>query len=390
MFTNFGVYNITMEDSPFAYGKLATSMAFTDRDADRQRLSSNISNRVHTILISPRRWGKSSLVKRVGVEMMEAESTYRFCHIDLFSIRSEEDFFRIYTETVLKAMGGKWNELLDDLKEVAQRLVPFLSVSFSPESEFKLGMDVRAAKDFPEEILALPEKLAEKRGLRPIVCLDEFQNIGSFTESLPFQKLLRSVWQQHTRTTYCLYGSKRNMMTEMFSKRSRPFYRFGEIHFLKKISKADWIPFIVERFASTGRRISNESAERITQKMECHPYYVQQYCHHIWTMTPLNGMVDEEIEDKALRHMIDNNLILYQREVEGLTGQQIGLLLAIANGETRMTTAKVIQTYKLGSSAYVVRTMKKMEERELIDTLEGKPEFVDPVFRMWFLQVFGH
>lgn len=377
-----------MEDSPFAYGKLATSMAFTDRDADRQQLSSNISNRVHTILISPRRWGKSSLVKRVGIEMMEADSTYRFCHIDLFSIRSEEDFFRIYTETVLKAMGGKWDDIMADLKEVAQRLLPFLSISFSPENELKLGMDVRAAKDFPEEILALPEKLAAKRGLRPVVCLDEFQNIGSFTEALPFQKLLRSVWQQHTLTTYCLYGSKRNMMTEMFSKRARPFYRFGEFHFLKKISKADWIPFIIERFASTGRVISHGSAERIAQKMECHPYYVQQYCHHIWTMTQANGVVDEETEDHALRHMINSNLILYQREVEGLTGQQIGLLLAIANGESRLTTSKVIQTYKLGSSAYVVRTMKKMEERELIDTLEGKTEFVDPVFRMWLVEVF--
>ena len=378
-----------MEDSPFAYGKLATELAFTDRDADRAQLSTNISNRVNTILISPRRWGKSSLVKRVGIEMMEADSAFRFCHIDLFAIRSEEDFFRVYTETVLRAMGGKWEELMSDLKEVAQRLVPFISISFSPENAFKLGMDVKAAHNFPEEILALPEKLAAKRGLRPVVCLDEFQNISSFTEALPFQKLLRSVWQQHKLTTYCLYGSKRNMMTEMFSKRARPFYRFGELHFLKKISEADWIPFIIERFASTGKTISTESAQRIALKMEGHPYYVQQYCHHIWTMVSQNDTVDEETEHRALQHMINSNVILYQRETEGLSAQQIGLLLAVANGESRMTTAKVIEKYKLSSSAYVVRTMKKMEERELIDTLEGKAEFVDPVFRMWFIQVFG-
>ena len=378
-----------MEDSPFAYGKLAIELAFTDRDSDRKQLSTNISNRVNTILISPRRWGKSSLVKRVGKEMMEADSNYRFCHIDLFAIRSEEDFFRIYTETVLKAMGGKWEEVMADIKEVAQRLVPFISVSFSPENEFKLGMDMQATRDFPEEILALPEKLAAKRGLRPVICMDEFQNIGSFTEAMPFQKLLRSVWQQHTHTTYCLYGSKRNMMTEMFSKRARPFYRFGEFHFLKKISEADWIPFIVERFASTGKSVTEEAAQRIAQKMECHPYYVQQYSHHIWTMVAANGTVDEETETQALQHMINSNQILYQRETEGLSAQQIGLLLAVANGENRMTTAKVIQHYKLGSSAYVVRTMKSMEERELIDTMEGKAEFVDPVFRMWFIEIFG-
>jgi hypothetical protein len=378
-----------MEDSPFAYGKLAVRMAFTDRDSDRERLSANISNRVNTILISPRRWGKSSLVKRVGVEMMEADSIYRFCHIDLFAVRSEQDFFRMYTETVLRSMGGKWDELLSDLKEVAQRLVPFISVSFSPDNEFKMGLDVQATGDFPEEILALPEKLAAKRGLRPVICLDEFQNISAFTDALPFQRLLRSVWQQHTLTTYCLYGSKRHMMTEMFSKRSRPFYRFGEFHFLKKISEADWIPFIMERFASTGRSASAASAQRIARRMECHPYYVQQYCHHIWTMVSPNGTVDEETESHALEHMINSNLILYQREMEGLSAQQIGLLLAVAAGEGRMTSAAVIRKYGLGSSAYVVRTMRRMEDLELIDSMEGRPEFVDPVFRMWFVEVFG-
>jgi hypothetical protein len=376
-------------DSPFSYGKVAFEDTFTDRDLDRKKLSENIKNHVNTILISPRRWGKSSLMKQLGKEMMQQDKSIRFCHLDLFAVRSEDDFFRMYTNTVLRSLGTKMDELLADISEIASGIAPFLSLTMGADNEFKLGMDIRAVKDFPEEILQLPERLAKKRGLRPVICLDEFQNISSFSDPLAFQKLLRSVWQHHSLTTYCLYGSKRSMMTEMFTRRSKPFYRFGEVHFLKKIVEADWIPFIIERFASTGRTISSESAQRLTRLMECHPYYVQQIGHHLWTITPEHGTVEPEMEQRALELMLNSNAMLYERETEGLRSQQIGLLLAIANHEARLTSAAVIARYRLGSSAYATRMKKTFEDRELIDTLEGKPEFVDPVFRMWLLRRFA-
>jgi len=363
-------------ETPFAFGKLATENYFTDRDADRVLIRSHLSNRINTVLISPRRWGKSSLVRQLGMEMMREDSNVRFCHIDLYSIRSEEDFFRIYANTVLRVLGTRWEEIMADVKEVAHRLTPFVSVC-KPAHQIIVFLRIR-----------LLAAVQAQGGLRPVICLDEFQNISAFSDMLAFQKLLRSVWQTHTHTTYCIYGSKRSMMTEMFTKRAKPFYRFGEVHFLRKISEQDWIPFILERFASTGRNISKAQATAIVRKMECHPYYVQQYCHHLWAMTPQEGTVDDVMVGEALEQMIRTNTMMYQREAEDLSAQQIGVLLAISNGVRHMTSGATISQYGLRSSAYVVRTMKALEQRDLIDTMDGAAEFVDPVFRIWLKRVF--
>jgi uncharacterized protein len=375
-------------DTPFAFGKQVTENYFTDREEDRALIRSHLSNRVNTILISPRRWGKSSLMRQLGMDMMRDDPSVRFIHIDLYSIRSEEDFFRVYANTVLKVMATRWEELLADIKAVAHRLSPFISVTMGMDHDFRIGIDLQATREFPEEILELPERLAERRGLRPIICLDEFQNISAFSDMLGFQKLLRSVWQTHSHTTYCIYGSKRSMMTEMFTKRAKPFYRFGEVHFLRKIKEEDWIPFIVGRFASTGRTINDSQAREIVQLMECHPYYVQQHCHHLWVKTPEGGMVDEGSVGDALEEMIRANTMMYQREAEDLSAQQIGVLLAVANAEPHLTSATTIARYRLRSSAYVVRTIAALESRDLIDTLDGRPEFVDPVFRIWLKRIF--
>lgn len=376
-------------ETPFSFGKQVTENQFTDREHDRELIRSHLSNRINTILISPRRWGKSSLMRQVGLDMMRDDPTVRFIHIDLYAIRSEEDFFRIYANTVLRALATRWEELLADIKATAHRLSPFISVTLGSDQDFKVGIDLQAAREFPEEILELPESLASKRGLRPVICIDEFQNIDSFTDMIGFQKLLRSVWQTHTRTTYCMYGSKRSMMTELFTKRSKPFYRFGEVHFLRKIKADDWTPFIIERFASTGKHITKAQAEEVASLMECHPYYVQQHCHHLWAKTPDGGTVENAWVTEALEDMIVANTMMYQREAEDLSAQQIGLLLAIAGGEKKLTSAATLAQYRLGSSAYVVRTLKALESRDLIDTMDGRPEFVDPVFRIWMKRVFN-
>lgn len=302
-------------DTPFAFGKQVTENYFPDRQEDCALIRSHLSNRVNTILISPRRCGKSSLIRQLGIDMMRDDPSVHFIHIDLYSIRSEEDFFRVYANTVLKVMATRWEELLADIK---------------------------ASQEFSMESLHVPEQLAMKYGLKPIIALSNFQGIRLFENMTAFQHQLLSAWQTHSHTTYSIYGSKRSMMTEMFTKRAKPFYRFGEVHFLRKIKEEDWIPFIVGRFASTGRTINESQAREIVQLMECHPYYVQQHCHHLWVKTPEGGMVDEGSVGDALEEMIRANTMMYQREAEDLSAQQIGVLLDVANAEPHLTSATTI------------------------------------------------
>ncbi len=95
-----------------------------------------------------------------------------------------------------------------------------------------------------DDILNLAEKTGRENNLRFIVCMDEFQNISELENPLNIQKKMRSLWQRHRNVSYCLFGSKRHMMMDVFTSPSMPFYKFGDIISLDKIALNDWIIFI--------------------------------------------------------------------------------------------------------------------------------------------------
>ena len=94
---------------------------------------------------------------------------------------------------------------------------------------FSLPLGITPKDYSPEEILNLPERIAKEQGVRLVVCIDEFQQIGEFTDSLTIQKRLRGVWQHHQNVSYCFFGSKKHLMENIFQSRRMPFYQFGEI-----------------------------------------------------------------------------------------------------------------------------------------------------------------
>ena len=242
-----------INENPFYFGRMVTGNAFTDREKDVNRLVTNFRNGINSILISPRRLGKSSLVKRAGETL--SSMNIRMVFIDAFSLRSEPDFYTAYARAVFEATSSHWEERLKNMKEFLKRIAPKITIGIDPENEFSIGFDWNELKQNATEILDLPEKIAKAKGFRIVVCIDEFQNIATFDNSLAFQKLLRSVWQKHETACYCLYGSKFHMMQELFERQSMPFYRFGDLIHLSKIAEKDWRPFIKKRFENAGKNI---------------------------------------------------------------------------------------------------------------------------------------
>ena len=131
----------------------------------------------------------------------------------------------------------------------------------------------------------MAEKIAQQKGLKIVVCIDEFQNIAEFTDPDYFQKRLRSHWQQHQHVAYCLYGSKRHMMLEVFTDTSKPFYKFGNLMFLNKIETSYLVDFFSSRFAATGKSITDEASNLIVKLVDNHPYYAQQLAQQSWLRT---------------------------------------------------------------------------------------------------------
>ena len=368
-------------DTPFIYGKLAVGENFTDRTDEKMRLVQNFLSGTNTILISPRRWGKSSLVLKAASEARDSDQNILIAFIDLFNIRSEEDFYKALAESVIRVSSIRIEEVISNVKQFMKQWVP--RISFSPDSqqEFSLGLNWNELKKQPDEILDLADNIAQSKKNKLVICIDEFQNIAFFEDPLAFQKKLRSHWQTHQSVSYCLYGSKRHMLMDVFTSQSMPFFKFGDLLFLSRIAINFWIPFIRERFRSTGKSISDSQAEKIAVMVEGHPYYVQQLAQLVWLRT--GKEVTSNIVDEAMDGLVLQMSLLFQGITENLTTPQVNFLKLLIDGETRHTTKANIEKYQLGSSAHVIRIKKSLIEKEIIDEQPGSLIILDPVYSNW-------
>lgn len=367
--------------SPFLFGKTVSAEGFTNRSKDVNRLKSNFINKINCIIISPRRWGKSSLVKKVAEEIKSKQ--IKVVMIDMLRIRNEEDFYKAYAAAVISATSGKVTEWIQMGKQFLQHVTPKISVGTDPMQELEISFDWRAVEKNYREILNLPEKIASSKKISIIICLDEFQNLATFKEPELFQKRLRSEWQHHQHVTYCLYGSQQHMMTELFVKQSKAFYKFGEIMYLQKISRADWVKYIVQQFTATKKSMPAQLADDIAAMVKDHSYYVQQLSHLVWLKTEKKA-TEKNIEE-AIDDLLAQNALLYMRDTENLTTPQFNFLKALADGiSTQLSSKNIIHTYQLGTSANVLKIKKALVQKELIDDSIGKIEFLDPCYELWF------
>lgn len=376
-----------IKNAPFVFGKIVTGEAFTDRLKETENLKTNFSYGTNTILISPRRMGKTSLVRKAA-RLAETESV-RIAFFDAFSCRNEADFLNVYAAAVVKSTSSRWEEWMRVVSQFLSRLTPKITIGTDPAASFDIEFALADLEKSAEDILALPQKIAEAKNIRIVVCIDEFQQIGSFEQSLAFQKRLRGSWQQQSNVCFCLFGSKKHMMNTMFQRQDYPFYRFGDIMYLSRIPRDDWVAFICERFALGGKTISQSLAGQLVDAVEAHSSYVQQLAWILWSSVAQEA-TDEDLK-AALERLLDSCQPTFIVQTEGLSTKQLGLLRAICDGvEEGFTTKKVLEKYRLGVSSNVVRVRDALLERDLVSQQADKRLVIeDPVFKLWMIERFN-
>lgn len=368
-------------EAPFIFGRIATDENFTDREKETEHLVNNFESLINTVIISPRRWGKSSLVHRAADIAMRADKNIRICTIDLFNVKTEEQFYTVLARNLIQGTSSRWEEAVENAKKFFSRLVPKISVGAGPGNEISIDFDWEEMKSNPDEILDLSERIAEAKGVKIVVCIDEFQNIAEFEDPLFFQRRLRAHWQRHKKVSYCLYGSKRHMMMEVFTDSSMPFYKFGDIFFLNKIDTEHFIPFITERFSSTGKSITEDASRYIVSLADNHPYYVQQLSQLSWLRT--SGQCDVETVVKAHLSLVEQLSLLFSNLMETLTFQQTCYLHALIAGEKSITSAETMYRYHISSATAASRSLKTLIKKDILDSTSGEISFQDPIFEYW-------
>lgn len=375
-----------MKNSPFVYGTTVSDESFINRKEEIRWLTANLTGGINTMLISPRRWGKSSLVEKTVSLIRKSGKEARIAIIDLFTVSSAEEFMEKFAREIIKCYSSKWEEWVKSTGSFFKMLIPKIHIGNDPANDFSLSFDWAEMRKHEDEILDLPEVIAKKKKTRLIVCIDEFQNIANFRDFEVLEKKLRAVWQRQKNVTYCIYGSRRHMMNDIFNNSSKPFYRFGDIITLRKIPGEEWIKFISDSFTRTGKKISAGGAALITDLMQSNSWYVQQLSHYTWNMTK-NAATDDTIR-RALCELINANTPFYQAQVESFSSTQVNMLKAVAGGVTQLSSVSAMSGFNLGTPNNVSKNKTILINEDVIQQSDDKFEFVDPAFELWFRQYY--
>ena len=371
-----------MDKRSFIFGTAVSDYNFIGREKETQRLMANFTEGINTILISPRRIGKTSLVKHVK-NLLDSQQDIIVVYLDMFACKTEYEFYNALSAAVLKQTASHAEKWMEYAKEFLVRLTPKLTFSPEANTDFSLSLGITPKTHTPDEVLNLAEEIARKRNKRIVICIDEFQQLGELPDSLTVQKRLRSTWQHQQLTSYCLFGSKQHLMSNIFQRRNMPFYQFGDMIYLGKIDKEDWVDYIVSHFKDRNKNITRDLAERLCDIVDSYSSYVQQLAWQLFSRLNEGMSATEAQLDLAVNDLLDANEALFMQQVEPLSAYQMNFLRAIAMGHHhRFGEKEIREEFNLGSPANITRLKNALIKKDLIETQgRGLLYLTDPVFR---------
>lgn len=351
--------------NPFKFGTLVDEPYFTDRTKELQSILQFLQSENHLILISPRRYGKSSLVsKAVGM-------TGRPCvWMNMQQVVSREDFAAKLLKSIFKQF--KFEKVKYLLRNF--RVMPTVSINPMTDAVSVSFQPLVDSSAVFEDSLELLEKVSSPEN-KLIVVFDEFQDVLEIDKHI--DKELRSIMQQQKGLNYIMLGSQESMMTDIFERPKSPFYHFGMLMRLNKIPREDFLAYIESRLAKITKK-STEIATGIIDFTGNHPYYSQQLAFTIWDMITL-GEEDDNIIDKAIGDIVQAHDLDFERL--WLTFNKTDQLVTRLTCQgTNPVQSRIMPTSTITSS------IKRLVKKGYIIRLEkDKYTMEDPFFRRWII-----
>jgi hypothetical protein len=370
-------------ENPFVFGEIIDEANFVDRSAELTQLVRDLADGQKVFLLSPRRFGKSSLV---GVALLRLQKRHiRTVNLTVSSYSSYTQFLEKFAEKVLRA-AGPWARVSDWFVRFLRQVRPEISINpQNQEVSLSLGKTVGFDPEpIAPEVFALPGEMARKAGFRMAVCLDEFQQITEF-DGGTVENVLRNQVQEQREVGYVFSGSQPALMKEMLSSR-RPFHKAGPQMFLDKIPTADWEEFITRRFRRRGRRLDKPGMAALLEAADLIPYDVQRIAHELWDYAELRDQRALGTED--VRRVVDSLVAAhsphYEQLWDQLSARQRAALQALAHrGAKQMLAESVRQEFRLGPASSVQRALLALDAQDVLDRYHNEYFFVDPLFPFW-------
>lgn len=351
-------------ENPFKFGTIVEAGYFTDRVNEVAYIEQFIKSANHLVMISPRRFGKSSLVAKAVKESGRKSITLNLQSVTSVSDLSAKllrEFFKVHPMERIRHLIAHF------------RIVPMISTN--PVTG---AMDVSFQSGAPEEVLLedvlnLLERAHSEKD-RLIVVLDEFQEIKDISSGLDRQ--LRSIMQEQKHINYILLGSQESMMTDIFENKKSPFYHFGELMRLGKLPRQDFYDYLVERLSAVFPESCKVLADRILNFTECHPYYSQQLAANVWQIGVLQPK-SEDVLQAAVDHIVVSHALDYERIWMGFKRTNRWILQRLASG-------KSLQDGEHRTST-IYSALKRLQ-KDGYAIYSDHYELEDPFFKQWILR----
>jgi AAA+ ATPase superfamily predicted ATPase len=367
--------------NPFVYGETVSGENFCNRTQEIKELVADIKNCQNVIIFSPRRYGKTSLIKQV-LQKVKAKGILTF-YVDLYPAINKRKFIELYAGAISSGIPGGVRQVVKKIKEYLPRIITKVvmeeqSVHF--EFEFDRTSNISPHID---DLLVAAKKVADQKKKTAVVVFDEFQEIANFDDD-EIERKMRSVFQNHRNVSYIFMGSKTHLMRDIFNNPNRPFYKSGKHFPLDKIDPKELSLFAKKKFSDQAIDIGHNELNSILNNTECHPYYFQMLCHVLLELCMDSRMITEADIDEALNILISRESSVYIAIWEELTIKQKNLMVALAKEEyPEVFSNKFLETYGLGSSSSIQKALKKLLKKELVQQENGSYIIYDLFLKKW-------
>ena len=358
--------------NPFKFGTIVQDDFFTDRIMELSLVKEKLNSENHLVLISPRRFGKSSLIQKALSQIGRPSIT-----IDMMNVLSVEGFASLLLREIFKLYKvEKIKHLMSHFRFVptisSNPLSDAIDVSFQPSVNSAIALE--DAMDLLQKVTS-PEK-------RLIVVLDEFQEVNEIQKG--FDRQLRALMQKQKGLNYVFLGSQESMMNEIFEKKKSPFYHFGQRMTLSKIPYEDFFSFIecrlLDKPNATAAEIKRNKDVTVTQILSftrVHPYYSQQLASAVYDLqcyhSVFDDVVSQAIEILVQSHDLDyERLWMYLNRTDRKVMQTLAQQFKPLAGKETPTSTVYSALQRLIKRGFVIKT----EEYEI----------EDPFFRQWILR----
>jgi hypothetical protein len=321
--------------------------------------------------------GKTGLIMHV-FNQIPRKSALIPVYFDLMGTTNFNEFVEVFSNTLLKSImntQSAWKGILRKLSS----LRPVLG--FDPlTGEPRISLDIRNELETKFSLDILFNIMAQKKQSL-VLAIDEFQQIASYPEK-NVEALLRSYVQKATNISFIFSGSKKHMLSEMFSQPSRPFFGSTEMMFLEAIDQGSYFSFIRSHFSKRGKTINEEALHRVAAYSSLHTFYVQFLCNRLFSA--FKTVTEREV-DHTIQTILRENEPIYANYLNLLTTTQYRILRAIAQEGVveNPTSGKFLATHHLGAASTVSQAVLSLTGKEFIQNESGRLSVQDKFFAQW-------